>query len=123
MRLLADENINRLEVETLRSREHDLVWIEEETPGIDDQMVLSRATSEGRVLLTSDKGHFGRLIFRDKQKAPFGVILFRFGRDNLSPSKVAQIMASVVESRSDWTGHFSVIHDENDIRQRPLPAP
>lgn len=122
MRLLADENFNRIEVEMLRSRGHDLVWIEEETPGIDDQMVLSRATSEGRVLLTSDKGHFGRLIFRNKQKAPFGVILFRVRRDNRSPSEVAQIMANVVESRSDWTKNFFVVHNENDIRQRPMPS-
>ena len=101
MRLLADENLNRREVNILRSRGHDLVWIEEETPGIDDQMVLSRATSEGRVLLTSDKGHFGRLIFQNKQKAPFGVILFRIQRNNRSPSEVAQIIANVVENRSD----------------------
>ena len=123
MRLLADENFNRLEVEMLRSRGHDLVWIEEETPGIDDQAVLSRATSEGRVLLTSDKGHFGRLIFRNKQKAPFGVILFRIRRDNRSPSEVAQMVANAVESRSDWTENFFVVHNENDIRQRPMPSP
>lgn len=123
MRLLADENFNGIEVEMLRSRGHDLVWIEEETPGISDQMVLSRATSEGRVLLTSDKGHFGRLIFRNKQKAPFGVILFRIRRVNRSPSEVAQIIANSVESRSSWTGHFSVVHDEDDIRLRLLPNP
>ena len=121
MRLLADENLNRPEVNILRSRGHDLVWIEEETPGIDDQMVLSRATSEGRVLLTSDKGHFGRLIFRNKQKAPFGVILFRL-RNNRSPSEIAQIMANVVESRSDWAEKFCVVRDENDIRQHPIPS-
>ena len=122
MRLLADENLNRPEINILRSRGHDLVWIEEETPGIDDQMVLSRATSEGRVLLTSDKGHFGRLIFRNKQKAPFGVILFRIQHNNRSPSEVAQIMANVVESRSDWTEKFCVVRDENDIRQHPMPS-
>ena len=121
MRLLADENINRLTVNMFRERGHDLVWIEEETPGIDDQMVLARATSEGRLLLTSDKGHFGRLIFRNKQKAPFGVILFRI-RDNRSPLELAQIITASVESRSDWTGYFSVIHGENDIRQRPMPS-
>lgn len=116
MRLLADESINRLEVEKLRSRQHDLVWIEEETPGINDQMVLSRATSEGRVLLTSDKGHFGRLIFRDKQKTPFGIILFRVRRDNRSPSEVAQIIANAVENRSSWAGLFSTVRDQDDIR-------
>ena len=120
MRLLADENFNRLEVEMLRSRGHDLVWIEEETPGIDDQAVLSRATAEGRILLTYDKD-FGDLVFRDKLKAPFGVILFRVRRDNRSLSEVAQIITNAVESRSDWTGHFSAVHNEYDIRPRLLP--
>ena len=120
MRLLADENFNSLEVRMLRSRGHDLVWIEEETPGIDDQTVLSRATAEGRILLTYDKD-FGDLVFRDKLKAPFGVILFRIRRDNRSPSEIAQIIINTVESRADWTGHLSVIHDEDDIRLRPLP--
>ena len=104
----------------LRSRGHDLVWIEEETPGIDDQAVLSRATAEGRILLTYDKD-FGDLVFRDKLKAPFGVILFRIRRDNRSPSEVAQIIINAVKSRADWTGHLSVIDDEDDIRPRPLP--
>lgn len=107
----------------LRSRGHDLVWIEEETPGISDQEVLSRATSEERILLTSDKGHFGRLIFRDKQNAPLGVVLFRISRENRSPSEVAQIIVNTLESQSNWAGSFFVVHDENKIRQTPLPNP
>ena len=81
MRLLADENFPRLVVQELRSRGHDLVWISEETPGISDREVLARATTEGRILITFDKEDFGELIFRDKQKAPFGVILFRIPQD------------------------------------------
>lgn len=123
MRLLADENFNRLEVGMLRSRGHDLVWIEEETPGISDQEILSRAISEERILLTSDKGHFGRLIFHDKQKTPLGIILFRIRRENRSPSEAAQIIVNTLESQSDWTGSFFVVHDENKIRQSALPNP
>ena len=120
MRLLADENFNRLEVEMLRSHGHDLVWIEEETPGISDQAVLSRATSEERILLTSDKD-FGDLVFRDRLRAPFGIILFRIHRENRSPSEIAQIIINTLESQSDWTGHFSVVHNEGDIRRSSLP--
>ena len=122
MRLLADENFNSLEVGMLRSRGHDLVCIEEETPGISDQAVLSRATSEERILLTSDKD-FGDLVFRDELKTPFGVILFRIRRENRLPSEIAQIIVNTLESRSNWEGHFSVVHDEDDIRPRPLPNP
>ena len=121
MRLLADENLNRLEVGMLRSRGHDLVWIEEETPGISDQMILSRATSEERILLTSDKD-FGDLVFRDKLRAPFGIILLRIHLENRSPLEIAQIIVNALESRSDWAGYFFVVHDENGIRRRPLPS-
>ena len=100
----------------IRSRGHDLVWIEEETPGIDDQVVLSRATAEGRILLTCDKD-FGDLIFRDKLKAPFGVILFRIPQN--TPDRTRTIIAEL-ESRTGWAGHFSTI-DENGLRRRRLP--
>lgn len=104
----------------LRSHGHDLVWIEEETPGIDDQAVLSRATAERRILLTADKGHFGRLVFRNRQKAPYGVILFRI--QDQKPSDRAQTIVTALESRTNWQGHFSVVKDANDIRMRPLPT-
>ena len=103
----------------LRERGHDLVWIEEETPGIDDQAVLSRATAEERILLTADTGHFGRLVFIDKQKAPYGIILFRIQKP---PTERAQTIVTALESRTNWQGHFSVVRDENDIRMTPLPT-
>ena len=121
MRLLADENLNRLEVQMLRARGHNLVWIEEEAPGIDDQAVLSRATTERRILLTVDKGDFGRLVFIDKQKAPYGIILFRIKHPQ-PPSERAQTMVATIESRTNWEGHFSVVRDENDIRMKLLPT-
>ena len=120
MRLLADENLNRLEVQMLRARGHNLVWIEEETPGIDDQAVLSRATTERRILLTVDKGDFGRLVFIDKQKAPYGIILFRI--HGQKPPERARTIILALESRTNWEGHFSSVQDENDIRMKLLPT-
>ena len=120
VRLLADENFPRLVVQELRSRGHDLVWISEETPGISDREVLARATTEGRILITFDKEDFGELIFRDKQKAPFGVILFRIQQD--IPNRT-QTIVTALESRSSWAGYFSTVRDEDDIRPRPLPNP
>ena len=119
MRLLADENLPRLAVQRLRSRGHDLVWVKEERPGITDPEVLSFATSEKRLLLTFDKGDFGKLIFQDKQKAPFGVILFRI-RNECSPSEIAQIIVNMVEQQSNWAGYFSVVHNENRMRMISL---
>ena len=119
MRLLADENLHHLVVQSLRLRGHNLVWVHEERPGIIDSEVLSWATSDRRLLLTCDKRDFGQLIFRGKQKAPSGVILFRI-RNDCSPSEIAQIIVNVVEKRSDWAGHFAVARNENSVRMRPL---
>ncbi len=117
MRLLADENFPGLAVKAIRSRGHDLVWIREDAPGISDQAVLSRATTEGRILITFDKD-FGELVFRLGLRAPSGVILFRIPL--YSPSVIAQTAIAVLESRTDWAGHFSVV-DENRVRMTPLP--
>ena len=119
MRLLADENLNEVEVNLLRERGHNLVWIEEETPGIEDLEVLLRATNEERLLLTHDKGHFGRLVFRCKQNAPYGIILFRIHQP---PDQRALTLALIIESRTNWEGNFSVANDEKNIRMTPIPS-
>lgn len=117
MRLLADENFPRLVVQELRSRGHDVVWISEERPGISDSDVLIFATIDKRLLITFDKEDFGELIFRDKWKAPFGIILFRLSQN--TPERTQTIITEL-ESRADWAGHFSTI-DGNGLRRRHLP--
>ena len=116
MHLLANENFPGVAITALRSHGHDVVWIREDSPGIDDRAVLSRATAEGRILITFDKD-FGELVFRLGLNAPSGIILFRIPPD--SPSFVAQTAVTVLESRTDWTGHFSVV-DETRVRMTPL---
>ena len=105
MRLLANENFPRVAVEALRARGHDVAWVRTEIPGAGDEEVIHRAVAENRVLVTFDKD-FGELAFRAKLPAKPGIILFRI--PPLSPSYVAHIAVTVLESRSDWQGHFSV---------------
>ena len=116
MRLLANENFPGLAITALRLRGHDTLWIREDSPGISDHDVLSRATAEERILITFDKD-FGELVFRLGLNAPSGIILFRIPTD--SPSFVAQTAVTVLESRTDWAGHFSVV-DENRVRMTTL---
>ena len=118
MRLLADENIPRLVVESICNHGHDAIWVGEKAPGISDREVLSIATAEKRTLITFDTD-FGELVFLLGLGAPFGIILFRLPPD--SPSSIAQTMVEVLESQTDWIGHFSVV-DENRIRTRLLPV-
>lgn len=118
MRLCADENIPEDCVTRLRQAGHDVLWIREAAPGSPDDVVLARALSENRLLITFDKD-FGQLVFRRGAKVSHGVILFRISQP--SPAAVAGRVATVLASRDDWHGHFSVV-DDFTIRMRRLPA-
>ncbi len=117
MRFLANENFPGEAVDVLRQEGHDVAWVRIDTPGASDQDVLRQAQSETRVLLTFDKD-FGELAFRAGLPAASGVVLFRLSAS--SPAQVARVATAALQSRPDWSGHFSVI-EENRIRMTPLP--
>ena len=118
MRILAEENIPRCVVETLRSENHDVAWVHRDAPGATDHDIFARARAEHRLLLTFDKD-FGALAFREGLPASScGVVLLRVGA--VSPARLAQKVTAVLRSRGDWGGHFSVI-EEDRVRMTPLP--
>jgi predicted nuclease of predicted toxin-antitoxin system len=116
MRLLLDENIARAVVSALRERGHDVAWIRESSPGIDDARVLAMAQAEHRTLITFDKD-FGELAFRHGLPADCGVLLFRVAAS--SPALMAEVVVKVVDGRDDWAGHFSVVELDR-VRMTPL---
>lgn len=118
MRILANENFPGEAVEALRARGHDVFWVRTASPGIPDSRVVDRAASENRLLITFDKD-FGELAFRQGLSSPAGIILFRIKAP--SPARVAEMSVAVLEARSDWAGHFSVI-EEGRVRMTPLPT-
>ena len=117
MRYMANENFPAAAVEALRNLGHDVFWVRTDAPGSTDAVVLSRAQSEARTVITFDKG-FGELAFRWGLPAEAGVVLFRI--PPRSAAYVAQVAVRVLESRSDWAGHFTVV-EEARLRMTPLP--
>jgi predicted nuclease of predicted toxin-antitoxin system len=118
MRLLANENFPKDAVDALRENGHDVFWVREEKPGINDQEVLRIAQSEKRLLVTFDKD-FGELAFKERlNTAEIGIILFRIIPK--SSAHIALVAVSALESRDDWQGHFSVVEEER-IRMTELP--
>ena len=117
MRVLADENVPGPVIRSLRERGHDVLSDKEISRGTSDSALLERAQAEERLLVTLDKD-FAELAFRFGLSAVSGVVLFRlYGSD--SESDNARTL-TVLESRHDWAGHFSVVtHDR--IRMRLLP--
>lgn len=101
----------------LRQTGHDVCWIRESAPGIPDEEVLARAQAEDRLLITFDKD-FGDLVFHRGAKASRGLVLFRIAQP--SSEVVAERIASILASRTDWEGRYSVV-DDTTIRMRPLP--
>ncbi|MCR6645900.1 MAG: DUF5615 family PIN-like protein [Terricaulis sp.] len=117
MRFLADENMPRACVEALRAAGHDLVWVREDAPGMDDTDIFAWAAREGRVLLTFDKD-FGEAAVRAGLPGDAGIILFRVSIPPDGGGRLAQIILL----RSDWPGRFSVV-EPGRVRMRDLPTP
>jgi predicted nuclease of predicted toxin-antitoxin system len=117
MRFLLDENIARSVVLGLRQAGHDVLWARESMRGLADDLLLARAKTDDRVVVTFDKD-FGELAFRLRLPATCGVVLFRItcrGREH-----DVKLVIDTLQSRQDWSGHFWTVTDDN-IRQRPLP--
>jgi hypothetical protein len=80
--------------------------------------VLATAQTEDRLVLTHDKD-FGELAFRSNLPATCGILLIRLAGDN--PQDDADRVLRTIDSRNDWTGHFSVL-SRGRLRMRPLPS-
>ena len=102
MHFLADENFPYDAVQALHDDGHDVAWVRTEAPGISDRQVLAHTMADHRILLTFDKD--------------FGELAFHAG---LPSEGVAQFIAYEISTRTDWTGHFSVVEAWR-IRMLPL---
>ena len=116
MQLLADENIPSAAIDLLRKRRHDVLAISEMSPSACDEDVLLLAKREGRILLTFDKD-FGELALSPRPQPSCGIILFRIPLR--SADFIARMIADVLETRCDWSGHFAVV-EPGRIRLREL---
>lgn len=116
MRLLADENFPRKAVEALRRLGHDVAWVKETAPSIEDDEVLAWASREKRVVLTQDKG-FSAHAFHAGLPAESGIVLFRILP---VPELVSRIAERLFRPEADLGGRFIVV-EKNRIRERPLP--
>src|SRR5258707_5330955 len=94
MRILADENCDRLIVVALREAGHDVRYVAEGDAGESDNELVRLAIAQKRVLLTDDLD-FGRLAELEERRPP-AIILMRLGR--LGPAAQAKRLGSTVES-------------------------
>jgi predicted nuclease of predicted toxin-antitoxin system len=77
MQFLANENFPLPSVRLLRQAGYDVASITEDSPGIEDSEVLTRAANKQQVVITFDRD-YGELIYRLRLSLPTGVLYLRF---------------------------------------------
>jgi predicted nuclease of predicted toxin-antitoxin system len=107
---LANENVPGEAVDAARQNGHDMAWIKELSPGLDDTAVLATSQRENRVLVTFDKD-FGEMAFRQGKTAACGVILLR--PRLRTPDYLAQFLLTVLAQSVAWEGNFAVAREGN----------
>ena len=116
MKFFADECCDAGIVASLRIEGHDVLYVLEEEPGLQDEVVLQRAYVERRILLTEDKD-FGELVYRLRKPAA-GIVLIRIAVEQRQ-SKWPRLKKLIDKYADRLPGHFVVLNIER-FRFRPL---
>jgi predicted nuclease of predicted toxin-antitoxin system len=110
MKIMADENVERLIVEHLRLDGHEVVSVSESYASITDEEVLLKAKESESLLITDDKD-FGELVYR-RGLGHKGIVLLRLsGLENRV--KAAYVSAVIAQHGDRLTGAFTVIDSDN----------
>jgi len=120
MRFIVDESSGRAVAESLRALGHDVLAVPEVMLSAHDHDILSRAASEGRILITNDKD-FGELVFRNGGEH-CGVVLLRL-HDESASNRVRVAKAIVEQYGERLVGRFVVGTDAAVRFYRPRERP
>ena len=116
MNILVDESVGQQIVARLRDDGHDVLYIAEMAPGLDDEEVLGAANEHEALLLTADKD-FGELVFR-RGRVSRGVMLLRLS-GMAEEDKAAMVSTAIAEHEAELMDAFSVVSPRM-VRIRPL---
>jgi predicted nuclease of predicted toxin-antitoxin system len=106
VKLVADESVEGPTVYALRAAGHEVLFIAEASPGIEDSAVLAIARREQALLLTADKD-FGELVFRNREPH-CGVLLIRSLEPGLAEN-AASTLAAISQHATDLLNQLSVL--------------
>jgi len=76
MLFLANENFPKSSIELIRKAGYTIISIKEDTPGISDLSVFTKAKELKAIILTFDKD-YGEIIYRNEIAEPASVVFFR----------------------------------------------
>jgi predicted nuclease of predicted toxin-antitoxin system len=123
MRLLVDENLSPRICDHLNAAGHEATHVcDEGMSSATDSQVLVKAVADGRVLLTADRGDFGRELAYTQATQP-SVILLRQLPDIVRAEDVAALVLANLtpELTLAFTKGAFVVLAPNVVRVRYLP--
>jgi predicted nuclease of predicted toxin-antitoxin system len=114
MRIVADENLAYRMIKALRNKGFEVISIEEDTPSIPDNNVLSVAVKENALLITEDKD-FGDLVMLHKLPHK-GILLLRLSGME-TDEKVIRTLDVIQTYGEELKDSFTVV-DAKKVRIR-----
>ena len=120
MKFLLDQSAERRIAPFLRNLGYDVKVVAVDfPPGILDHDVLTHGYEEQRIVITNDKGDFGKLIFKEFHPHA-GVILFRRMQPGDMQAKLDRL-TYVLEAYTNRLNHFLVV-TPTTVRVKKTPA-
>jgi len=112
MRFLVDECTGPAVAAWLRTQNHEVFSVFEQSRGMNDEDIIQKAALENWILITNDKD-FGDKVYRDG-RSHRGIILLRLS-DECSVSKI-QIISSLLSNYKDRLPDSFVVATEDQVR-------
>jgi predicted nuclease of predicted toxin-antitoxin system len=112
MRFLVDECTGPSVARWLREQGYDVFSVYEESRGAEDDFLLSKANSDGRILVTNDK-EFGEKVVREG-KPHKGVIILRL-KDERTENKI-RVLRHLLERHANELEGNLVIATDTSVR-------
>jgi predicted nuclease of predicted toxin-antitoxin system len=114
VKIVADENVDRQIVDRLRADGHEVLFVAELDPGIDDEAVLLHSRQINAILLTADKD-FGELVCRQRLLHA-GILLIRLA--GLAPDVKAVLVAAAFRRHGEELTEGFAVLSEHSLRLR-----
>lgn len=116
MKFVADEGVDGTLVRLLRDAGHDVLYFAETDRSTDDEVILTLANTENRILITRDKD-FGELVFRLRQ-IHSGIILVR--AEELSSKVRSRMVADFIQANLSFLSGYFVVVQPGAARLRKI---
>ena len=112
---LANENFPRPSITLLRDNGFEVKSIQEESPGISDETVMTLASETNLIILTFDSD-YGELIFKHSKDNPPAVIYFR--EKGADPLFAGRLLLNILSNSEITLNNSFTVVEEKNIRQR-----